>query len=138
MNEAELAVLDAELDELELVDVFGGVGLWMVVEGEGGEVLVVCGVIGGGVEEVEVGLYVLYQQNIKNNVKRNTHNGQRRRRWGGGVKVLPSTGGGFTMPSPLPLPLPLSSFSDFKLGGRHLELKKGESNQSKETCSQYQ
>ena len=44
--------------------------------------LVVCGVIEGGVEGVEVA--VLYQQNMKNNIKRNTHNDQRKAKGGGG------------------------------------------------------
>ena len=49
VDETELAVLDAELDELELVDVVVGVGFWLVVESDGGGVLVVCGVVECGV-----------------------------------------------------------------------------------------
>ena len=81
VDEAELAVLDAELDELELVDVVVGEGFWLVVEGDGGEVLVVCGVVQSGVEGIEAA--VLYQRNMTNNGKRNTHNGRRKTKVGG-------------------------------------------------------
>ena len=79
VDETELVVLDTELDELELVDAwaFG----WLVVEGVEGRVLVICGVVEGRVEGVEVA--VLYQQDMKNNVKRNTHNGRRKMKVGG-------------------------------------------------------
>jgi len=74
VDEAELTVFDTELDELEdgVVDVEVSVGFWLVVEGDGRGVLVVRVVEGGG-EGVEVA--VLYQQNMKSNVKRNTHYG---------------------------------------------------------------
>ena len=76
-----------------------------MVEDDGGRVLVVE----GGVEGVEVA--VLYQKNMKNNVKRNIHNGQRK------TKVILLLTGGSTTPSLSlsPFPLPLSSFSDFRL-----------------------
>ena len=35
VDEAELVILDAELDKLELVDVVVGVGFWLVLEGTG-------------------------------------------------------------------------------------------------------
>ena len=58
VDEVELTVLDAELDELEVVDVVVGVGFWLVVEGEGEGVLVVCEVVEGVAEGVEVAVCI--------------------------------------------------------------------------------
>jgi hypothetical protein len=79
VDEAERVVL--ELDELEVVDVVVGMGFWLVVGGSGRGVLVVCGVVEGGVEEVEGA--ILYQENMKNNFKRNTHKSLTKTKAGG-------------------------------------------------------
>jgi hypothetical protein len=91
---AELTVFDTELDELEdgVVDVDVSVGFWLVVEGDGRGVLVVRGVVEGGIEEVEVA--VLYQQNMRSNVKRNTHNGRSKTVARAVVELLPTGGAG--------------------------------------------
>jgi hypothetical protein len=88
LDEAELTVLDIELEELEdgVMNVDVGVGFWLVVEGVGRGVLVVCEV-GGGVE-VEVG----------------SEEGEGRP-WSGGGLLL-ATGGRSEVVLPLPLSFP--------------------------------
>ena len=100
LDEAELDVLDGELDELEDwevgVGVGVGVGVWLVVEGVGRWVLAGRWVVAGGGGELEVAVLKSAKHKVQGQEKY-TRGSDEDEAWGGGALLLLLRGSGMPL-----------------------------------------